>query len=84
MGVKSSFTSNIVSWATKKVETMQDVALEMATDVDRLAKINAPYDKGNLVNSGRIVPVKNGYNSATIDEVPFIVRRVNLSQRCEV
>lgn len=48
------FTSRIKQW-TDKTERQLDIAvLEMATDIDRAAKILAPKASRALVNSGRI------------------------------
>ena len=48
------FTSRIKDW-TRETEVKLDLAvLEMATDIDRVAKQLAPKDSRALVNSGRI------------------------------
>lgn len=55
MAVRAKFTSRLsTSWRAKKERNYDEIALQMATDVDRNAKVFAPKDKGNLVNSGRI------------------------------
>ena len=55
MTVQAKFTSRLsTSWLQKTEKNADNVALQMATDVDRFAKVLAPKDKGNLVNSGRI------------------------------
>ena len=41
---------------------MDNGLLQCATDIDRFAKIYAPFDKGNLVNSGRIEKIIGGYS----------------------
>ena len=55
MAVQAKFTSRLsTSWLSKTEKNLDNIALQMATDVDRFAKVLAPKDKGNLVNSGRI------------------------------
>jgi len=55
MAVRAKFTSRLSSsWLSKTTRNADNVALQMATDVDRFAKVLAPKDKGHLVNSGRI------------------------------
>jgi len=55
MAVRASFTSRLsTSWREKKEKNYDLIALQMATDVDRIAKVTAPKDTRNLVNSGRI------------------------------
>lgn len=53
--VKVTIKSRLsTSWLSKTIKNADNIALQMATDVDRFAKVLAPKDKGNLVNSGRI------------------------------
>lgn len=55
MAVKMTFNSRLASsWAPAKERQLDTVALRMATDIDRFAKVLAPKDKSDLVNSGRI------------------------------
>lgn len=82
MKVQAKFTSKLsTTWLAKKQLDWDGVALQMATDVDRIAKIFAPYDKGNLVNSGRIdkkapgsYTISFGGTSGGVD-VPYAKRR---------
>jgi len=54
------FTSRIKQW-TAETETKLDIAVfKVITDVDRVAKINAPKDKRALINSSRIVGHHSG------------------------
>lgn len=53
--VQAKFTSRLSStWRRQKEKNYDLIALQMATDVDRTAKVIAPKESGNLVNSGRI------------------------------
>lgn len=55
MAVRAKFSSNLsTTWRKNKERNFDLIALQMATDVDRTAKILAPKASGNLVNSGRI------------------------------
>lgn len=55
MGVKMAFKSTLsTGWLSRTDKRMDSIALRMATDVDRFAKVLAPKDSGNLVNSGMI------------------------------
>lgn len=46
-------------WTPTTLKSLDRVVLEMATDIDRFAKILAPKDTGNLVNSGKITRNKS-------------------------
>lgn len=62
MPVRRKFTSRLsTSWSEKKSRDLDTVALTMATDVDRGAKVLAPVDKGNLVNSAEIEKLAPGH-----------------------
>lgn len=53
--VKTKFDSKLSNQWLRQTEVNADLAaMEMATDIHRIAVINAPVDKGNLVASGRI------------------------------
>lgn len=55
MAVQAKFSSKLsTTWREKKEKNYDLIALQMATDVDRTAKVLAPKESGNLVNSGRI------------------------------
>lgn len=59
--VKMTFKSNLsTTWLAKTMRNADEIALQMATDVDRFAKVLAPKDKGNLVNSARIEKIAEG------------------------
>lgn len=82
MTVRAKFTSRLsTSWLSEKQSKWDSTGLEMATDVDRLAKVFAPYDKGNLVNSGRIEKKARGHyvvafgGSSGGVSVPYAKRR---------
>lgn len=61
MAVRAKFTSRLSSsWRKSKERNYDLIALQMATDVDRTAKVLAPKASGNLVNSGRIERVAEG------------------------
>lgn len=47
-------------WIPATEKKLDRAALEIATDIDRFAKILAPKDTGNLVNSGKITRNKSG------------------------
>lgn len=48
-------TSNVIPWSVKKSQDFDATVLEMATDIDRIAKVIAPKASRALVNSARIV-----------------------------
>lgn len=48
------FTSNITAWTAKTKAKLDFAVLEMATDIDKNAKILAPKDSRALVNSATI------------------------------
>jgi hypothetical protein len=65
MTVRGKFTSRLVSsWLPSTERDLDKVALRMVTDVDRFAKVLAPKDKGDLVNSGRIERIAAGFYKA--------------------
>ena len=49
------------NWSGKIVAGMDRALLEMTTDIHNRAKILAPVDSRNLVNSAVIEPITNGY-----------------------
>lgn len=53
MGNKT-FKSTIGKWTVEERQRIDLAVLQMATDIDRQAKILAPHDTGALANSGRI------------------------------
>ena len=59
MGVK--VTSRINEWGAKKSRDMQKSLLELATTIHRDASNLAPRKSGNLIASGRIKEIPNGY-----------------------
>ena len=59
MGVK--VTSRINEWGAKKSGDMQKSLLELATTIHRDAGNLAPRKSGNLISSGRIQPISNGF-----------------------
>ena len=59
MGVK--VTSNIVQWGNKKQSDIDKALLNLATVVHRDASALAPRLTGNLIASGRIEKIQNGY-----------------------
>jgi hypothetical protein len=66
MPVRVSIKSRLsTSWLNKTEKNSDNVALQMVTDVDRFAKVLAPKDKGNLVNSGRIEKIGNAAYKAS-------------------
>lgn len=48
------FTSHLKEWSDKTAHKIDFAVLQIATDIDRVAKMTAPKDKRALVNSGRI------------------------------
>lgn len=58
MPVKVSFKTN---WDKNIADGIKDGLLEMATDIHRRSTVLVPKDTRALVNSGRILPVRNGY-----------------------
>lgn len=66
MAVQAKFTSRLTSsWRKQKERNFDLIALQMATDVDRSAKVLAPKASGNLVNSGRIERIAEGEYDVT-------------------
>lgn len=59
MGVR--VTSRINEWGAKKSGDMQKSLLELATTIHRDAGNLAPRKSGNLISSGRIEAISNGY-----------------------
>lgn len=63
MAVRVKFTSTLsTSWLERKLKQTDRAALMMATDIDQQAKILAPRDMGDLINSGRIEKKNGSYN----------------------
>ena len=69
--------SNIDKWLVKTDKDLDVVVLEMATDIDRVAKTNAPKDSSALVNSAKINHEGNAHYSVTFGDstVPYARRR---------
>lgn len=61
MALKKVKITPVSAWSPSKERHMNTGLLRMALDIDRLAKVYAPFDKGNLVNSGRVAKVNGGY-----------------------
>ena len=61
MAAKVSFKSN---WSDDQIRMIDVGVLEMATDIDRKAKMLAPRDQGNLISSGRIK--RNGLGNYSV------------------
>jgi hypothetical protein len=54
-------TSRIKEWGSGKERQFQVSLLELATTIHRDAGNLAPRKSGNLISSGRIDPISNGY-----------------------
>lgn len=65
------------SWLDYTEDNLDRAVLEMATDIDRRAKILAPVDTGNLVNSAVIKREDKASYSVTFGNarVPYARRR---------
>ena len=73
MSVKVNMKPN---WSGKIVAGMDRALLEMTTDIHNRAKILAPVDSRNLVNSAVIEPITNGYRvKFGSSKVPYARRR---------
>lgn len=71
------FTSRIKKWTLEEENKLDLKMLVLVTDIDRVAKILAPKDKRNLVNSGRIDRVEKGHYKVIFGggAVPYARRR---------
>lgn len=72
------FTSTLSGpWLNATTSQLDAAVLEMATDIDKRAKILAPKDTGALVNSGRIERVRAGFYRIIFgsSRVPYARRR---------
>ena len=74
MKVKVTMNQN---WdSIKKADWLDIGLLEMATDIDRRAKVLAPVETSALRNSGEVSPITNGYKiSFGSSRVPYARRR---------
>lgn len=58
----AKFTSSLSSkWVGQTINRIDVAVLEIATDIEKRAKILAPVESGNLVNSGAIERVASGH-----------------------
>jgi hypothetical protein len=75
MGVR--FTSRIKQWTAETDKKLDGAVLEMATDIDRGAKILGPKATRALVNSGRIKRKGQAHYSVIFGggSVPYARRR---------
>lgn len=75
MSVK--FTSRIKEWSATAETKLDKAVLSLATDIDRVAKINAPKDSGDLAKSGRITHEESCHYKVTFGDksVPYARRR---------
>lgn len=63
-------------WQSQIERGMKAALLEMVTDIHKIASDRAPKDTRNLVNSGKIEPVTDGYKvSFGGGKVPYARRR---------
>jgi len=71
------FTSRIKQWTTETEQKIDIAVLELATDIDRVAKINAPKASRALVNSAVIEKKGSGHYSVRFGggNVPYALRR---------
>lgn len=72
------FTSTLSGkWINATESQIDGAVLEMATDIDKRAKVLAPKDTGALVNSGRIERVNAGFYRIIFGStrVPYARRR---------
>lgn len=62
MAVKVTVKSDLsTKWLGKTEQEWKTAALRMATDIHRLAVEYAPVKDSHLRNSGKILPIENGY-----------------------
>jgi len=63
-------------WAVKTHQRLKIALLEMTTDIHRRSKVLAPKVSRNLVNSGVIEPIQDGYRiKYGSNKVPYARRR---------
>ena len=76
-----SVTSHVNQWAAITHNSIDKIVLEMATDIDRVAKLNAPKASRALVNSAVIKKEDDAHYSITFGgsgngfNVPYARRR---------
>ena len=71
------FTSRINEWVSKTEVKLDKAVFQMATDIDRVAKMNAPKASRALVNSAMIEKKNNASYSVRFGggKVPYALRR---------
>ena len=84
MAGKVKFTSTLTTtWLSATDVDMDRAVLEMATDIDRRAKVLAPVDTGNLVNSSKIKREKQASYSVSFgsSRVPYARIRHEINRK---